>query len=226
MDPLWLAHIFFQMAQPLNKEREWSVERPFGEVQSSSPGSTWSKDSATSGCSISLEICFLVDFWLIIGVRIRNSQKNKLLINWQMTDFFQRHFLQKHHGQVLFLVTVSNLAALPRHIARLVEGSGHQMFWHRAIWSGLVFLQWFQRCLVMIFSLEISVRLWTLVKFRHCQVAWAIVLSPIQLVVVGSFWIGLELPYSMEESWVPFLVFLVALALCILLRFCQDLGIL
>eukprot|EP00434_Breviolum_minutum_P000985 symbB.v1.2.000862.t1/scaffold38.1/size396883/2 len=121
---------------------------------------------------------------------------------------------------VLFLVTVSNLAALPRFITRVVEGSGHQMSWHRAIWSGLVFLQWFQRCLVMIFFLEISVRLWNFGKFRHCQVPWAIMLSPIQLVVVGCFWIGLELPYSMEESWVPVLVFLVALALCILLRFC------
>jgi len=113
---------------------------------------------------------------------------------------------------VLFLIMVSNLASLPRVITNLVEGSGHQMSWsHRAIWSSLVFLQWFQRCLVMIFFLEISVRLWTLVKSRQRKVAWAIVLSPIQLLLFGCFWICLELPY-VEENWVPFLVFLAALA--------------
>ena len=143
--------------------------------------------------------------------------------NWPKLLSIDIHFLKENlalanANKVLFLVMVSNLASLPRVVKGLVEGSGHLISWsHRAIWSSLVFLQWSQKCLVMIFFLEISVRLWTLLKFRQRKVAWAIVLSPIQFGAVGCFWICLELPY-IEESWVPFVVFLVALTLCVLLH--------
>ena len=151
--------------------------------------------------------------WLIFGLRFVGEDQ-ELTQTVSSTD---NHF-SKNLGEVLFLVMVSNLAALPGVITNLVEGSGHLMSWsHRAIWSSLVFLRWFQRCLVMIFFLEISVRLWTLLKFRRRKVAWAMVLSPIQFGVVGCFWICLELSY-IEESWVPFVVFLVALTLCVLLH--------
>lgn len=118
---------------------------------------------------------------------------------------------------------VSNLASLPRVITSLVEGSSHLTSWsHRAIWSSVVFLQWFQRCLVMIFFLEISVRLWTLLKFRQRKVAWAIALSPIQFGMVGGFWICLELVDNVggSDSFLPWLVFLLALMLCMLLHLC------
>jgi len=127
---------------------------------------------------------------------------------------------------VLFLIMVCNLATLPYYMTILVEGPADKnphidMSWsHRAAWSGRVFLQWSQRCLVMMFSLEISVRLWKVVKSRQSKVAWAIILSPIQLVLVGCFWGCLELAHTVEDSFVPFLTFLVALALCMLLYFC------
>eukprot|EP00435_Cladocopium_sp_Y103_P047280 s172_g13.t2 len=121
-----------------------------------------------------------------------------------------------------FLVMTSNFPMLSELIWHFSQGPetplvGMTYF----IWCMHLILRWLQPLLAMLFSLELSTRLWKMKNVSKLpRILLSILLSPIQSLGAGCVFASMEFAvrFSGDSTWVPLVPFLLGLLLNFILR--------